>query len=263
MFGKTIDNRIRRAFSNAAISYDVLTGMHKEIARELVDQIKDRAPLSAILDVGIGTGYLTNRLSQYFQGAKVVGIDISDGMLMEAKKKYEVFNVVGSDARALSFKDAQFDLIASNLAYQWIDPLAKSFEECARVLKPNGEIHLTLFGKNTFHELFTCLEAASNVFEKSFIIRRLPSEKYIKEALTNSGFVDGVLREEKISSHFPDMMSLLQWTKDIGANCLSRDSFVGPDLLEKANAFYENNFKDMAGIKVTFQVFWVSAKKHG
>lgn len=263
MFGKAIDNRVRRAFSNASISYDVLTGMHKEISRELIDKVKDREPVQSVLDIGMGTGYMTNRLSQFFQGAKVVGIDIAEGMLMEAKKKYEVFDVVGSDAKALAFRDNRFDLVMSNLAFQWIDPMSQAFSECFRVLKPNGEMHFTLFGRDTFHELFACLEGASSVFEKPFVIKRLPSDKYIKEALTNSGFKEGILREERISSHFPDMMTLLQWTKDIGANCLGRDSFVGPDLLEKANAFYENNYRDMAGVRVTFQVYWVSAKKHG
>ena len=263
MIIKSIHQRIGRAFSNASISYDVLTGLHKEIAREMVDKIKDKAPIEKILDIGMGTGYMTNRLSQYFAGTKVVGIDIADGMMIEAKKKYEVFDIVGCDARALAFPNDLFDLIVSNLAFQWVDPLNRSFEECFRVLKPNGEIHFTLFGQNTFHELFACLEGAAGVYDKPFVVKKLPSEKYIKESLTNSGFKDGILREEKISSHFPDMMSLLQWIKDIGANCLGRDTFVGPDLLEKANAFYENNYKDAAGVRVTFQVFWVSAKKNG
>src|SRR5438128_1032068 len=128
MILKTIDRKIRNAFSNAAIQYDVLTGMHKEIGRELVGKVKD-IPATSILDIGMGTGYMTNRLTHFFSNARVVGTDISQGMLQEAKKKYEVFPVVASDARALSFRDNQFDLIVSNLAFQWIDPLPKSFEE--------------------------------------------------------------------------------------------------------------------------------------
>ena len=262
MILKTIDRKIRNTFSNAAIQYDVLTGMHKEIGREIVGLVKD-IPATSILDVGMGTGYVTNRLTHFFPNARVVGIDISQGMMREAKKKYEIFPIVGSDARALAFRDNQFDLIVSNLAFQWIDPLPKSFEECFRVLRPDGKIHFTLFGQETFHELFASLEGAFNFFDRPFTIRRLPSQKYIKEALSNSGFTNGELKEEIISTHFPDMMALLQWVKDIGANCMGGDFFIGPDLLAKANTFYENNFKDITGVRVTFQVYWVSAKKNG
>ena len=62
-----IDQRIRNAFSDASIQYDVLTGMHKEIGRELVDKIKDHEPAQYILDVGMGTGWLTNRLTYFFR----------------------------------------------------------------------------------------------------------------------------------------------------------------------------------------------------
>ena len=262
MIIKAIDQRIRSAFSNASIQYDVLTGMHKEIARELVDKVKD-LPASVVLDIGMGTGYMTNRLANYFADAKVIGIDVSEGMLKEAQKKYEVASIVGADARALAFGNNQFDLIVSNLAFQWVNPLSQSFGECYRVLKPNGQFHFTLFGQDTFKELFASLEGAFAVFNKPLVIDRLPSEIEIKEALLKNNFSDVVIMEERISSHFPDMMTLLQWIKNIGANCLGRNSFVGPDLLAQANTYYENNYKDMPGIQVTFQVYWVSARKNG
>src|SRR5690348_5781578 len=105
MILKAIDQRIRNAFSNAAIQYDVLTGMHKEIGRELIDKIKDVPLPHYILDIGMGTGYVTNRLKHYFPESNVIGIDYADGMIALAKQKSEGFKIVQADAHDLPLKD--------------------------------------------------------------------------------------------------------------------------------------------------------------
>jgi hypothetical protein len=61
--------------------------------------------------------------------------------------------------------------------------------------------------------------------------------------------------------NFTDMASLVKWIKDIGANALPREVFVGKQLLEKADAHYEKNFKDKFGIYATFEVIWAQAQK--
>ena len=81
-----IDQKIRKAFSDAAVQYDVLTGLHKEIGRELIHKVKERE-CQRILDVGMGTGWLTNRLTYFFPESNVVGIDFASGMIEMAKQK--------------------------------------------------------------------------------------------------------------------------------------------------------------------------------
>ncbi len=260
MLLKTIDRKIRDAFTNAAIQYDVLTGMHKEIGRELIEKVKDIASPQYVLDIGMGSGYVTNRLKHYFPTATVIGLDSSSGMVELASKKSEGFKILQADARQLPLKEKSIDLVVSNLALQWVDDLPKVVQGVYSCLKSNGEFAFTMFGHNTFQELFESFDQAK-AKSKEFSIRRLYAQKDVEAALKQGGFKDYSFEEEKITAHFPDMLSLIKWIKDIGANQLERNFFVGPDLLERANFFYEKNYRERTGVKVSFQVFWVRTAK--
>ena len=51
-----IDDKIQRAFSNAAVQYDGLTDLHKEIGNKLLKGMEREKIPSTVLDVGMGTG---------------------------------------------------------------------------------------------------------------------------------------------------------------------------------------------------------------
>ena len=158
MFLKLIDDKIRRAFSDAALQYDVLTGLHKEIGRELLAKAAMHEGNGPILDVGIGTGWFTGRLKNYFPDAPVVGIDFAAGMVDAARTREKDYGIVQADARQMPFKKNTFEMIASNLAYQWVGDLPKAFANCHVILKGEGKLHFTMFGYSTFQELFEALE---------------------------------------------------------------------------------------------------------
>lgn len=60
---------------------------------------------------------------------------------------------------------------------------------------------------------------------------------------------------------FEDMLSLLQWLKDIGANTLKRNFYVGKNLLFKANEYYNRQFQKDGQVYATFEVILVKAIK--
>ncbi len=252
-----IDSKIRRAFSKAAGDYDLLTSLHKEIARELVLKIKLENP-QEILDVGMGTGYLTNKLVHLFPEAKVTGLDFAQGMIEEAKKNSEGFTVVEADTCQLPFKAETFDCVTSNLAYQWIEDLSKAFTEAFRVLKADGLFCFTLFGHDTLKELFISL---NNICDRPAQLRRLASQDQVQEALRKAGFKDVKVSVEHIQVHFACATELLKWLKAIGANRLAEEIPVGKDWLKKLEQEYRKNYSDSFGISSTFQIIWAEAVK--
>lgn len=259
MFLKLIDNKMRQAFSNSAYQYEVLANLQKEIARELVKKIAADETFSHILDVGMGTGALTNRLCSMFPEAKVVGIDLAEGMLQEAKKKDGTFLMAQANAAALPFKPGTFDVITSNLAYQWVDDLPSAFQSSYAALKPGGKLCCTIFGRNTLEELFLSLEKSGPGGNQ---IKRLPSKEQIIQALAKAGFQDVDVSDETVKAHFEDMMALIKWLKMIGANIREKDIFVGRDLLARANAYYKENFGDQwGGVAASYEIIWVNAIK--
>ncbi|MBN1346163.1 MAG: class I SAM-dependent methyltransferase [Phycisphaerae bacterium] len=108
----------------------------------VVDRIGSHAS-GRVLDIGVGTGNLTQRLLH--RGAKVVGLDPSEAMLAKANAKLSPRSnlqlVRASDPfLRIPFRDESFDAIASTYAYHHVRPDHKeaSLQEMFRVLSPGG-----------------------------------------------------------------------------------------------------------------------------
>lgn len=255
-----IDKKISQAFSNAALEYDVLTGLHKEIGRDLVKDILKGEEYQSILDVGMGTGWLTNKVKFYYPEARVMGLDFASGMIDFAKEKYDGLDFIQGDANYLPFKKNSIDLVFSNLAYQWVNDLEKAFVDVNNILTSNGRFKATLFGANTFDELFVALKETSN--DPLDSLKKLMSFEEVKDSLQKANFKEINLDYEQIKIRFKDMMALLKWIKEIGANCLDHNTMIGKDLLLNANEYYNQRYRDKFGVYATFEVIWIDAKKN-
>ena len=260
MLFQLIDQKIRQAFSDAAMYYDVLTSLHKEIGRELVKKIVPIEQNGTILDIGMGTGWLTNKIKFYFPTSKVVGLDFAEGMIERAKDQNEGFDIIQADANVLPFRDNTFDIIISNLSFQWIQDLPQAFRLCHSTLRQDGALVFTMFGYHTFDELFISLEKTQNN-GGVLPIHRLVTDQQVLKALQQSGFQHVKVDYERIKVRFVDMMSLVKWIKNIGANGLPKEIFVGKEWLNRASDYYEEHFKDRLGIYSTFEVIWCEAEK--
>lgn len=252
-----LDEKIQSKFSTSSLHYDALASLHREIGRELYGKMKDVKRCDVIADIGMGTGWMTNRLDLMFPDSRVIGVDFAEGMIDTARKRDGDFDILQADARQLPFKDMAADIIASNLAYQWMGDLNQTFAECARVLRPQGRLFMTMFGFNTFKELFESLDFAYG--EGRVPIERLYKEDNIRQALTHAQFTDYQVSTEIIKVRYPDLMSLIRWIKGIGANGLKKDIYIGKDFLRRVQDYYEKHFKDRLGIYSTFEVVWVLA----
>jgi demethylmenaquinone methyltransferase/2-methoxy-6-polyprenyl-1,4-benzoquinol methylase len=128
-------------FDRIAPRYDLLNrvltlrmdvGWRRAAARSL------RLPAgSVVLDVACGTGDLCRALET--AGYRPIGADFSAGMLAAAHTDAPL---VRTDAIRLPFADGAFAGITCGFALRNFVDLAAVFEECARVLRPQGRIAL-------------------------------------------------------------------------------------------------------------------------
>lgn len=89
-----------------------------------------------ILDMGCGTGLYTRILKR--RGAKVCGIDISEGMLTIARREVPGVEFVHGTAEKLPYKNKSFDIVLAALMMEYFSSWDKVLEEVRRVLKPKG-----------------------------------------------------------------------------------------------------------------------------
>jgi ubiquinone/menaquinone biosynthesis C-methylase UbiE len=121
---------IRRQFDRIA---SVWEGMRLEDTLAPYEAALARipGPVGDVVDVGTGTGAGARALRSRFDGANVVGVDVSEPMLEEARKHAPEVTFVTGDAANLPFDDESFDVAAhSNMI-----PFVK---EVKRVLRPGG-----------------------------------------------------------------------------------------------------------------------------
>lgn len=260
MILKSFNEHVRRAFSNSAVHYEVLSGMQYEIGRQLIQTLEWDKDSGRILDIGMGTGKLTDRLSRACPAAMVTGMDFADGMVAQARTKYESFLITQANALALPFREKTFDAVFSNLAYQWVDPLAHAFSEAARVLKKDGIFSATLFAEGTLKELYASLQNAGQETGRELSLKKLPSADQAAQALAGAGFRDITIHSEIIQTHFDDAAGLLKWLKSIGANRMNRGLYLGPQIISRTAEYYQQNFKGRWGVAASFDVVWMKGK---
>jgi demethylmenaquinone methyltransferase/2-methoxy-6-polyprenyl-1,4-benzoquinol methylase len=102
-----------------------------------------RAGLTAgnrVLDVAIGTGLVARAaLDILGDGARVTGVDLSMGMLGEARKSLPITLVQGV-AERLPLTDGCADFVTMGYALRHVTDLESAFREYLRVLKPGGSL---------------------------------------------------------------------------------------------------------------------------
>lgn len=92
-----------------------------------------------VLDLGAGYGAVTGELVRRAGGA-VVALDRAIGALRDGAEAFDGAARIGGDALRLPFANAAFDLIFTQLALLWINPIERALDEIARVLASGGAL---------------------------------------------------------------------------------------------------------------------------
>jgi ubiquinone/menaquinone biosynthesis C-methylase UbiE len=143
--------RLTTLFDRAAPLYDTVEPrFFREIARRLVARISDRCWYH-VLDVATGPGVVLAEIARIRASrARLVGVDISPGMVREARTRLSAagarVDVLVMDAEHLAFLDGQFDLVTMSRAY--MQPQRRAIlREIRRVLRPGGIVTIAEFGR--------------------------------------------------------------------------------------------------------------------
>jgi len=139
--------QVTKMFDTISNEYDNLNrvisfGIDIKWRNKVVDIIGETNPIT-ILDIATGTGDLAISLTKT-SATKIIGLDISDGMLSVGRKKIEKLNLANkiemvlADSEKIPFEDATFDAITVAFGVRNFENLEKGLSEIYRVLKPGG-----------------------------------------------------------------------------------------------------------------------------
>jgi ubiquinone/menaquinone biosynthesis C-methylase UbiE len=90
-----------------------------------------------IADIGCGTGILADRIQRELQTEEVFGVDMSRGMLDQARSRSDQVQWLRGPAEQLPVDDAALDAVVTTSAFHFFDQAA-ALREFSRVLRPGG-----------------------------------------------------------------------------------------------------------------------------
>jgi SAM-dependent methyltransferase len=118
-------------------------GQHGDhLVDRLLELVPDAQP-DAILDVACGQGGPTKRLAARFPSSRIVGINLYEDQLKEARRLAPGCKFVSMDATHMSFADEAFDLVMCVEAAFHFNTRPEFLRESWRVLKPGGHLVLS------------------------------------------------------------------------------------------------------------------------
>lgn len=119
----------------------------------LFNQI-DFSRVNRLLELGCGNGKLWQEHRIDLRNREIFLSDISEGMVEEVRNKLgSDFNCIVADAEKIPFKDEYFDSIIANHVLFYLNDLNLGLKEIRRVLKPNGILYCSTYGKNHMKEI--------------------------------------------------------------------------------------------------------------
>ncbi|MDO9242060.1 MAG: malonyl-ACP O-methyltransferase BioC [Methylicorpusculum sp.] len=250
--------KIKTSFGNASLSYDSAARLQQQVGLHLLNQYAEKGLSGNILDVGCGTGFLTERLLQFASLEAIIALDIAEPMLHRARLRLADHSRVAyvcADAESLPFMEQQFDSIVSNLALQWCNLNSETFSRFKKLVKPGGQLIFSTFGPQTLSELKLAWEAVDDYRH----VNDFAVQDDLFQALTQAGSKKIQIETVIYKSAYESVLELMAELKFLGAHNVARDRkrrLTTKAELRKLLAAYPKTSEE-PGIFATFEVIYV------
>ncbi len=265
--------KIRRAFDKSAAGYERYASFQNEVADEVAVAIAREGLAGGVaLDIGCGAGRLTARLAESGAFSTIVALDMSGGMVKQARlacKNLTGVYTVQADAERMPVKENSIDLAVSSLAFQWMDDLPGVFGMIATALKPGGRLIGATLGSGTFHELREAfkyaigdrLESGANGTFHKFV-----TEEKMSEMMTGAGMKVKIVSSHRVKT-YESLPHFLKTLKKVGAQNSQGLSHLGlgrRSVMKKLTSAYHEKFAvngGGGGVSATYDLIMFDAAR--
>lgn len=257
---------IQRNFARRGATYDRHAKIQQWMAGELLQGCREAALRAhRILEVGCGTGYLTELIRQANPHAILVALDLEVSLLQQARKRLgrqSGVHLVAADGEA--FSRGSYDLILSNSVFQWFSRPEETLREYYRMLRPGGCLAFAILGPGTFQELAASFQEAAGVRSPAespeVVAVSFSGEETWRRFLIKAGFQEVSLQREVRTETHATVQDFLHALQATGAtNPQPRP--LSPRLFRTMAAIYRQAYGLDGAIPVTYEVIWAFAKK--
>ena len=186
--------QVAEVFNRSAADYDAEGhALFPRFARRLVEAA-GVAPDQAVLDVATGTGQVLLAAAEAVgPGGRVVGIDLSEGMLDHARAAISARGLAQAevrvmDAEQLDFPDATFDRVLCGFGLSFMPDSTAALRQFYRVLRPGGVVGATTFRAQPTMAWLKELMESFGVAGDGLVTRPLTNPDVLAAVFTEAGF---------------------------------------------------------------------------
>ncbi|MCM3748001.1 malonyl-ACP O-methyltransferase BioC [Paenibacillus pasadenensis] len=278
---------IQRQFHRSAASYDAHAAIQRMMSEQLeqtIAQWKSSRQLEefSILEVGCGTGALTERLASQYPSARLAALDLAPAMLsiaeqriLQAESKAAAngsrlltsricFVQADIEAWAAEAPPAAYDLIVSNACFQWLNDAPATLRHLRRMLRSGGLLVFSTFGPATFRELHQAFDEAYQSIGAEPRRHGLSFRSAAEwSRLLHTAEFAGVQEQQFLHTELYDSpRAFLHEVKAMGASASEAKEGSVPGLRRLFTAMeqtYERRFRLSGGIQASYEFVWLQA----
>lgn len=244
--------KVKDQFSKASSTYENSACTQYAMAKTL-NSLLDAKSYQEVLEIGCGTGALSDLFASSHDFKSLVLNDISDSMLAVCWEKFRHDDRIAylqADAENLhDIIDSKYSLIISNACFQWFKDLKQVLISLKDLLEDDGQILFSTFIEGNFLELKNTAGVSLHYL----------SEDCLTECLLDSG-LDFEISVHQMHEYFSDAKAMLKSLKETGVTGLSNSVWTKGRLL-KFIKDYESLYKDEKGVRLTWRYAFVKGRK--
>lgn len=271
--------QIAKNFSQAISTYNTYAVVQQECARELVKLLRSRStllPSGPILEIGCGTGLVTQELVKEFSDRSLVITDISQDMLNYCQQNLQLTSDqlqhiffkqmdgeaidIPVDTSADTFIDTSgmtYAAIVSGFVVQWFERPIESLKQLLSHLQPGG----VLLASFPTHQSFPEWKQICETVGLPFTATSLPDPQDWSKQLTTD-LVKCSYLEKQVATTYSQAIEFFKSLKLIGAVATQAQQTLSAAQMRKLIRDWDEQYPD--GIQVHYHIaFLVICKEVG
>jgi malonyl-CoA O-methyltransferase len=244
--------KIKECFNKAARTYDNYSSVQRKAGQTLINIGGiDQMYFPNAIDLGCGTGHVTEELIRRIRYHHFQAVDLSDQLLLVARERLTPYKIQihEADFDNLNLKHESLDLIFSNMTLQWSLDLEKTLKGIFQKMAQGSLCLFSLPLGDTFQELQS---HSKNQFYKT---------EDIHQILRNTGYTLIKSETQIYTETFNTQFQALKAIKAVGANYIffrTNKSLSFATGIERPSA---NSINSSEQFPLTYQIGFFKAKK--
>lgn len=210
-------HKIIRNFDRSTSTYSSAADVQAYVAGQLATRFSYLNPHS-VLEIGCGTGLLSQRLINLFSSATLLLTDAAPAMLRQCQENLlsdKRVHFACMDGEHLALANT-YDLIVSSMTLHWFMDLQRSCIDITQQLNRGGHFYFSILGENSFKEW----RAICQAFKIPCGIPIFPAEHLLQTMLPNLE-----IEVEMYEQVYPNAYAFLSTLKNLGATA-SRVGYI-------------------------------------